>query len=47
MGEAAIAMAVYRIVFVKLMSSFYLGLIGPRAVGQEGALRAVWDRVNL
>ncbi len=36
-----------RLVFAMLMSSFYLGLIGPRPIRQGGSKRAVWERVNV
>jgi hypothetical protein len=36
-----------RIAFAMLMSSFYLGLIGPRAIGQGGAKETIGERVNM
>ncbi len=37
---------VIRILCAMLMSSFYLGLIGPREVGQGGAKEAIGERVK-
>jgi hypothetical protein len=37
---------VIRIVFSMLMLSFYLGLIGPRAIGKGGTKGAVGERVK-